>query len=97
MKQSRLLLMLLGLFFSFISLCAQTVWDGTVADSFAGGSGTEDDPYLISDGSELAYMGKVLRENGSQYKGAHFKLISNIILNEDVLTEIGRASCRERV
>ena len=32
-------------------------------------------------------MGKVLRENGSQYKGAHFKLISNIILNEDVLTD----------
>ena len=23
-------------------------WDGTVADSYAGGSGTETDPYLIS-------------------------------------------------
>ena len=66
---------------------APNVWDGSTADSFAGGTGTEEDPYLIEDGSQLAYMGKVLRENGSQYKGAHFKLISNIILNEDVLTD----------
>ena len=46
MKKSRLLLLLLGLFFSFISLSAQAVWDGTVATSFAGGTGTEDDVYL---------------------------------------------------
>lgn len=36
------------------------IWDGSVADSFAGGSGTEDDPYLISNGKELAFFQNVL-------------------------------------
>ncbi len=27
---------------------SKTVWDGTIADSCAGGNGTESDPYLIS-------------------------------------------------
>ena len=30
-------------------------WDGTVADGFAGGTGTQADPYQISNGEELAY------------------------------------------
>ena len=30
------------------------IWDGSIAAGFAGGSGTEDDPYLISNGSEMA-------------------------------------------
>ena len=65
---------------------APDVWDGTVATEFAGGTGTEEDPYLIENGAQLAYMGQLVRENGSQYKGVYFKLISNIVLNEDVLT-----------
>ena len=65
---------------------APDVWDGTVATGFAGGTGTEEDPYLIENGAQLAYMGQLVRENGSQYKGVYFKLISNIVLNEDVLT-----------
>ena len=32
------------------------IWDGSVASAFAGGSGTESDPYLISNGAELAYL-----------------------------------------
>ena len=31
-------------------------WDGTAAERIIGGSGTADDPYLISDGAELAYF-----------------------------------------
>ena len=81
MKKSRLLLLLLGLFFSFISLSAQAVWDGTVATSFAGGTGTEDDPYLISNGAELAYLAQVATE------GKFYRLTEDIILNEDVLNE----------
>ena len=34
------------------------IWDGTVADSFAGGDGSEDNPYLISNGKELALLSK---------------------------------------
>jgi hypothetical protein len=33
-----------------------TVWDGSIATSFNGGSGTQADPYKISNGSELAYF-----------------------------------------
>ena len=34
------------------------VWDGTVAESFAGGSGTAEDPYRIENGAQLALVGK---------------------------------------
>lgn len=89
MKQSRLLLMLLGLFFSFISLSAQAVWDGSVATSFAGGSGTQDDPYLISNGAELAYLAQITNEDtdGSMTRDKYFKLTADIVLNRDVLND----------
>ena len=86
MKKSRLLLLLLGLFFSFISLSAQAVWDGTVATSFAGGTGTEDDPYLISNGAELAYLAQIA-VNSLATEGKFYRLTEDIILNEDVLNE----------
>ena len=87
MKQSRLLLLLVGLFFSFISLSAQAVWDGTVATSFAGGTGTQYDPYLISDGAELAYLAKITNENPASTSGKYYQLAEDIILNVDVLDE----------
>ena len=64
--------MLLGLLFSFISLSGQTVWDGTVATSFAGGTGTQYDPYLISDGAELAYLAKITNENPASTSGTYY-------------------------
>ena len=89
MKQSRLLLMLLGLFFSFISLSAQTVWDGSVATSFAGGTGTQDDPYLIETAEELAYLAQITNEDadGSLTRDKYFKLTADIVLNRDVLND----------
>ncbi|MDO4568054.1 MAG: hypothetical protein Q4B99_03745, partial [Clostridia bacterium] len=32
------------------------IWDGTIATSYAGGTGTQDDPYLIENGAQLAYL-----------------------------------------
>ena len=87
MNRSRLLLTMLGLFFSFISLSAQEVWDGSVAQSFAGGTGTQDDPYLISCAEELAYLSKLTKETPTKTSGTYYKLIGNIILNEEVLTD----------
>lgn len=51
------------------ALRAQTsdVWDGSVADAFGGGSGTEGDPYLISNGAQLAKLAQ-----GIQMKTVHF-------------------------
>ena len=89
MKKPRLLLLLLGLFFSIISLSAQTVWDGTVATSFAGGTGTQDDPYQISNGKELAYLAKITNEDadGSVTRDKYFKLTADIVLNHAVLND----------
>ena len=52
------------------------VWDGTLAEGFAGGTGTESDPYLISTGAQLAYLAKKY-ESGPLYY-AHFKLTNDI-------------------
>lgn len=43
------------------------IWDGSIAAGFAGGSGTEDDPYLISNGSELAYLAQQVN-SGNRYE-----------------------------
>ena len=56
---------------------ATGVWDGTIADSYAGGKGTLDEPYLISNGSELA---KMVNEGDGSYE-KYFKLTNDIYLN----------------
>ena len=33
-----------------------SVWDGSTAAAFAGGTGTAEDPYQIANGAELAYL-----------------------------------------
>ena len=64
-------------------------WDGrTVADSFSWGSGTEAEPYLISDGEELAYLAKQVT-NGNTYEGKYFQIANNIDLGNQVWTPIG--------
>ncbi len=59
------------------------VWDGTTADSFAGGKGTEKSPYLVSTGEQLAKMisdGK-LAFDGTE-KPKYYKLTNDIYLND---------------
>ena len=51
-------------------------WDGTVATSYGGGSGTYIDPYLIKTPSQLAYMAS---EGGKS--GCYYKLMYDIDLN----------------
>ncbi|MBR4051228.1 MAG: hypothetical protein IKK09_12075 [Clostridia bacterium] len=56
------------------------------ADSFSGGTGTEDDPYQISSAAELAYMSELLADDEDSYKNPYFKayyvLTSDINLND---------------
>lgn len=64
------------------------VWDGSIADSYAGGTGTDTDPYLIETASQLArmigydvltnYTGNT--SNGSKDK--YYKLTNDIYLND---------------
>lgn len=57
------------------------IWSGAVATSFAGGTGTEADPYLISTGEQLAYLAQTVN-NRISYEGQYIKLTANIILND---------------
>ena len=64
------------------------VWDGSIAEGFAGGSGTETDPYLISDGSQLAYLAKQVN-SGEHYDQKYIKLTDDIDLGDREWTPIG--------
>lgn len=61
-----------------------SVWDGTVATSFAGGDGSEENPYLIEDASQLAYLATQTKQFGLNYK-----LCTNIDLNNREWIPIG--------
>ncbi len=57
-------------------------WDGTVASSFASGTGTKEDPYIIATASQLAYL---IKDNASISPNKYFKVadgISNIVLQK---------------
>ncbi|MBO5200599.1 MAG: InlB B-repeat-containing protein [Clostridia bacterium] len=56
------------------------VWDGSVADSFAGGNGSPTSPYLIENGAQL----RLMLEKHSTYEtssGVYFKLTKDIYLS----------------
>ena len=81
------------------------IWDGSIAAGFAGGSGTEDDPYLISNGPELAYLAQQVN-SGNRYENVHFKLTNDIYLNDTTDWElwgttdsssVGKADTRDEV
>ena len=54
-------------------------WDGT-AVAFTKGSGTEEDPWLIENAEQLAYLAQQVN-NGTDYKWNHFLLFSDLDLN----------------
>ena len=65
------------------------VWDGTVAAGFAGGKGTKDDPYIISNGAELAYFSKSVGSYYQFYYGQYVSLTADIDLGNKPWTPIG--------
>lgn len=74
-------------------------WDGSIGMAFDGGSGTEDDPYLISSGKTFAYLEWLVNtatvdedEKAGFQDGRFFKLTQNINLADKPWTPIGKAS-----
>ena len=65
------------------------VWDGSVATSFAGGNGTESDPYLIATGAQLAYLSELLKKSSNGYADDYYVLTANIDLAGIEWTPIG--------
>ena len=63
-------------------------WDGSVAEGLVNGTGTEADPYIISAGSELAYIASQTNR-GVTFEGTYFKLNNDIDLNKLEWTPAG--------
>lgn len=76
-----------------VSMEALTAWDGTVGTAFAGGNGTENAPYEIESGEELAYLSKLVAEgNESIGSGTYYVLTADIDMNNIVFASIGADS-----
>ena len=67
------------------------IWDGTtIATGFNGGNGTEDNPYLISNGNELAYLQKVMAgTEATSYSTLYYSITNDINLGSNELAPIG--------
>ena len=72
------------------ALAADSAWDGSIATAFAGGSGTESDPYQIADGAQLAYLASEVNK-GQPYENACFILTADIDLGNHDWTPIGNS------
>ena len=80
----------------FVYVKPDYVWDGTTADTFAGGTGTVDDPFLISNGAQLYKMvteySNASGDKGSINKQYYFKLTNDIHLNDVTAEDLATAS-----
>ena len=72
------------------ALAADGAWDGSIATAFAGGSGTENDPYQIDDGAQLAYLASEVNK-GQPYENSYFVLTADIDLANHDWTPIGNS------
>ena len=87
------LLLILALCFMLLptaALASDGAWDGSIATAFAGGTGTESDPYQIADGAQLAYLASEVN-NGQTYENSYFVLTADIDLNNKDWTPIGNS------
>ena len=66
----------------------ETAWRDYAATAFAGGNGTEEDPYLITDGAQLAKIAKDVG-NRNVYENAYFRLENDIDLSAHRWNPIG--------
>lgn len=65
-------------------------WDGT-AVAFTKGRGTKEEPWLIENAEQLAYLAQQVN-NGTDYKREHFRLVSDLDLSVKEWTPIGTYS-----
>ena len=96
MKRMIALFLLLGLALIACPGCETVpetdVWDGSAAEAFGGGEGTENDPYRIRSAAQLAFLAQEVTA-GESYAGKHFSLDCNLDLNRLGWTPIGNGEC----
>ena len=91
LKERRLIIAVFVLFFllnavilynTFSEKTTSTIWDGTVAKKFADGDGSIKNPYIINNGSELAYFFTLINsEESVQYYDKSYEIKNNINLD----------------
>lgn len=57
-------------------------WDGLIASGFKSGTGTEQDPFIISTPNEFAYFATSM--NNNNYENQYIKLTKDIVINKGV-------------
>ena len=67
---------------------ATNTWNGTAATAFAGGNGTEANPYLIANADQLAYFRNEV-DGGRTFDNEFVKLTANIYLSNVNFDPIG--------
>ena len=91
------LLLILALCFTLLPTAVMAeervdAWDGSVAESFAGGTGTEEDPYQIANGTQLAYLAQFVNsDSNNDCAGECFVLTADIDLANHDWTPIGNS------
>ncbi len=56
---------------------------------FGGGSGSQNDPYLITKAQHLANLSYMIND-GEKYKGKYFRMTRDIVLNDNMMSEDGK-------
>ena len=76
---------------SFRQELAAPAWDGNVATSFAGGNGTEADPYQISSAAELAYLAELVAMGNADYNNSnvYYELTDHVNISAKPWLPIG--------
>ncbi len=63
-----------------IEVIASTAWDGSIATEYAGGDGSEAEPYQILTPAQLAFLAEQANESAANTKGKYFELATDIDL-----------------
>ena len=73
------------------------IWNGEIGTEFHSGEGTKTNPYVISNGQELAYLSfDISQGNGLKYSGKYFIMDSDIYLNDTSYSEWYKSdSCQQ--
>ena len=65
------------------------VWDGSIAEGFASGDGTEANPYIIETAEQFAYFGDQITNGKDEFRKKFVKLNNDLDLNNIEWTPIG--------
>ena len=82
MKSTKLYTLLALLLMAGVTTAQNTCWDGTVAESYAGGDGTPEHPYQIATAEQLALLAQ--QTNNGTGGNAYYVLNNNICLNDNL-------------